>query len=49
MSEADIKAYLSKIGRKGGTVSRRKLTSEQAKEMARKSAEVRKRKAKGDK
>lgn len=34
-SNNDIKEYLSEIGRKGGKKSKRKLTSEQAKEMVR--------------
>ena len=46
MNKKDLSAYLAKIGRKGGQASRRTLTTEQAREMARKSALARKRKAK---
>lgn len=42
MSKNEIKRYLAKIGRKGGQISRRILTSEQAQAMARAKAARRK-------
>ena len=48
MSKSAIQKYLSEIGRRGGQTSRRTLTTEQAREMAKKSAVARKRKAKKD-
>ncbi|MGE5445182.1 MAG: hypothetical protein ACM3SR_11380 [Ignavibacteriales bacterium] len=40
----EIKEYLSKIGRKGGKISKRKLTPEQSREMTKIREERRKKK-----
>lgn len=49
MSQSQIKAYLAKIGAKGGKASRRKLTPEQARAMQAKSAEARRKATKARK
>jgi hypothetical protein len=49
MSQAEIRAYLAKIGAKGGKTSRRELTPEQARAMQTKSVAARRKATKAKK